>query len=110
MSIQSVNSPRVPAGTRNQHSGQVSPTASSTPSTAAIQNIGFRQRNCFGQQGIFFHRGKIVSKETPESDPRQRTDWGSNKQTDEPWKGNPEKEQRNDAQPDLERWQKSSTH
>jgi len=36
---------------------------------------------------------------------------GSNKQTDEPWNGVPEKEQRNgDAKPDLEQWQETSTH
>ena len=53
-----------------------------------------------------------MSKETPKTDSRDRADRGSNKQTDEPWKGNPEKEQRNsdDAKPDLERWQESSTH
>jgi hypothetical protein len=52
-----------------------------------------------------------MSKETPKTDPRQRTDQGSHKQTDEPWKGNPEKEQNNgDAKIDLEKWQKSSTH
>jgi hypothetical protein len=52
-----------------------------------------------------------MSKETPETDPRQRTDQGSHKQTDKPWKGNPEKEQRNDdVKPDLEKWQESSTH
>jgi hypothetical protein len=52
-----------------------------------------------------------MSKETPKTDPRKRTDVGSNKQTDEPWKGNPEKEQRNgDAKPDLEQWQETSTH
>jgi hypothetical protein len=33
-----------------------------------------------------------MSKETPKTDPRQRTDWSSNKQTDKPWEGNPEKE------------------
>jgi hypothetical protein len=33
-------------------------------------------------------------KETPKDDPRERTDWGSDAQTDKPWKGNPEKEQR----------------
>ena len=37
-----------------------------------------------------------MSKETPNDDPRQRTDWGSKSQTDKPWKGNPEKEQRSD--------------
>ena len=52
-----------------------------------------------------------MSKETPKDDPRQRTDGGSHSQTDKPWKGNPEKEQRNDdTRIDLEKWQKSSTH
>jgi hypothetical protein len=52
-----------------------------------------------------------MSKETPKTDPRERTDRGSLKQTDKPWKGNPEKEQRNDDfKPDLEKWQESSTH
>jgi hypothetical protein len=56
-----------------------------------------------------------MSKETPKTDPRERTDWGSPKQTDKSWKGNPEKdpekEQRNgDVKPDLEKWQESSTH
>jgi len=37
---------------------------------------------------------KLVSKETPLDDPRQQTDQGSHSQTDKPWKGNPEKEQR----------------
>jgi hypothetical protein len=49
-----------------------------------------------------------MSKETPFDDPRQQTDWGSHKQTDKPWKGNPEKEQRPSGQkPDLEKWQES---
>ena len=52
-----------------------------------------------------------MSKETPKDDPRQRTDEGSHAQTKQPWKGNPEKEQRNDgAEIDLEEWHKSSTH
>jgi hypothetical protein len=60
---------------------------------------------------VCFTELTIMSKETPTSDPRQRTDWGSTKQTDKPWKGNPEKEQRNDdTKPDLEKWQESSTH
>jgi hypothetical protein len=51
-------------------------------------------------------------RETPLDDPRQRTDWPNTKQTDEPWKGNPEKEQLNPNRPDidLEKWQESSTH
>jgi hypothetical protein len=52
-----------------------------------------------------------MSKETPKSDPRQQTDKGSFKQTDEPWKGNPEKEQRSHVdKDDLERWHESTTH
>jgi hypothetical protein len=53
-----------------------------------------------------------MSKETPkDEDHRHRTDQGSHAQTDKPWKGNPEKEQRNDgATIDLEKWQKSGTH
>jgi hypothetical protein len=52
-----------------------------------------------------------MSKETPKDDPRQRNDEGSMKQTDQPWKGNPEKEQRSGAKKsDLERWQRSDTH
>jgi hypothetical protein len=52
-----------------------------------------------------------MSNETPKDDPRQQTDQGSHKQTDEPWKGDPEKEQGNDgADLDLEKWHKSSNH
>jgi hypothetical protein len=35
-----------------------------------------------------------MSKDTPADDPRQKTDGGSLKQTDKPWKGPPEKEQK----------------
>jgi hypothetical protein len=51
-------------------------------------------------------------RETPKDDPRQQTDWKTTKQTDEPWKGNPEKDQLDPdrPKPDLERWQKSNTH
>ena len=52
-----------------------------------------------------------MSKETPTAEPRQRSVRGSHSQTDKPWKGNPEKEQRDDdAELDLEKWQKSNTH
>jgi len=45
-----------------------------------------------------------MSKEKPTDDPRQQTDWRSHKQTDKPWKGNPEKEQRpGPSKPDLEK-------
>jgi hypothetical protein len=51
-----------------------------------------------------------MSKEKPTDDPRQQTDWGSHKQTDRPWKGNPEKEQRpGSAKPDL-KWHETNTH
>jgi hypothetical protein len=52
-----------------------------------------------------------MSKETPKDDPRQQSDHASHKQTDKPWKGNPEKEQRNDdAKIDLEKWHETKTH
>lgn len=52
-----------------------------------------------------------MSKANPNDDPRQRTDWGSSKQTDEPWKGSPEKEQKpSAAEIDLEKWQDTKTH
>jgi hypothetical protein len=38
---------------------------------------------------IFISWGYDMSKETPKTDPRERTDWGTSKQTDKPWKGNP---------------------
>jgi hypothetical protein len=52
-----------------------------------------------------------MSQETPKDDPRKQTDKGTFKQTDEPWKGNPEKEQRSHVEKDdLERWQKTNTN
>jgi len=52
-----------------------------------------------------------MSKETPQDDPRKQSDWASSKQTDKPWQGNPEKDQKpGDTRPDLEKWQKSDTH
>jgi hypothetical protein len=52
-----------------------------------------------------------MSKETPKDDPRQHSDEGSLKQTDKPWKGNPEKEQQNDdTKIDLEKWHRTKTH
>jgi hypothetical protein len=53
----------------------------------------------------------IMSQEKPNGDPRQRTDWKSSKQTDEPWKGPVEKEQKpTEAKPDLEKWHDTNTH
>jgi hypothetical protein len=51
-----------------------------------------------------------MSKETPKDDPRQQTDWKNTKQTDKPWKGPTEKEQRNESAPDLEKWHETNTH
>ena len=52
-----------------------------------------------------------MSKETPKGGPRQKTDWGSHKQTDKPWKGNPEKEQQSDTKKsDPDKWQETNTH
>jgi len=52
-----------------------------------------------------------MSKEQPTDDPRQQNDWGLRTQTDKPWKGNPEKEQRSGGgKPDLERLHESKTH
>jgi len=52
-----------------------------------------------------------MSKETPKDDPRDRTDPASPKQTDQPWKGNPEKDQRSGAaKSDPDKWQETNMH
>ena len=52
-----------------------------------------------------------MSKETPKDESHQQSDHSSHKQTDKPWKGNPEKEQRSDdAKIDLEKWHETKTH
>jgi hypothetical protein len=51
-----------------------------------------------------------MSKETPKDDRRQQSDHASHKQTDKPWEGNPQKEQRNDdAKIDREKWHETKT-
>nr|AWM06186.1 hypothetical protein CIT39_06825 [Bradyrhizobium symbiodeficiens] len=58
-----------------------------------------------------FKEGKAMSKERPNDDPRHQSDWGSHRQTDKPWEGNPEKEQGSDEhKPDLEKWHETKTH
>jgi hypothetical protein len=53
----------------------------------------------------------LMSKESPQDDPRQRTDDGSHSQTEKPWKGNPEKEQRSGTKKtDPDKWQETNTH
>ena len=52
-----------------------------------------------------------MSNGTPKDGRGERTDQGSPKQTDTPWKGNPEKEQQSGTKksdPDL--WQETNTH
>jgi hypothetical protein len=53
-----------------------------------------------------------VPRETPLDDPRQKTDWPNTKQSDEPWRGNPETGQLSPdrPKPDLEKGQESNTH
>lgn len=45
-----------------------------------------------------------MSKESPKDDPRKESDPETFKQTEEPWKGNPEKEQPQGSKHDLEKW------
>lgn len=53
----------------------------------------------------------MTRKKPASPDPGERSDQGSHAQTQEPWKGNPEKEQRSgDKKHDLEKWQESDTH
>jgi hypothetical protein len=49
-------------------------------------------------------------REDPNDDPREKSDWPNTKQTDQPWKGLPERDQRNESDIDLEKWQRSKTH
>ncbi|SED12735.1 hypothetical protein [Bradyrhizobium erythrophlei] len=52
----------------------------------------------------------VMNKKPVTEDSGRSSDWGSHAQTDKPWKGNPEKEQRSkDEQPDLEKWHESNT-
>ncbi len=53
-----------------------------------------------------------MSKETPKDDPQEQSDWETTRQTDQPWKGIPEKEQfRTDRpKPDLEKWKDTNAH
>ncbi len=53
-----------------------------------------------------------MSREKPNTDPREKIDKKSFKQTDEPWKQPVEKEQGSKTveKPDLERWHETKTH
>lgn len=48
-----------------------------------------------------------MSKEKPTDDLRDRTDWGSHKQTDKPWKGN---QRSGTKKSDPDKWQETNTH
>jgi hypothetical protein len=39
--------------------------------------------------------------ENPDDDPRMENDWPTSRQTDKPWKGNPEKDQISPDRPDI---------
>jgi hypothetical protein len=52
-----------------------------------------------------------MSEEHPADAHRRRTDLGGHSQTDQPWKGNPEKEQKpGTKKPDPDQWQETNTH
>jgi hypothetical protein len=51
-----------------------------------------------------------MSKEMPKDDARQATDGKNTKQTDKPWKGPTENEQKSGEKPDLDKWQETDTH
>jgi hypothetical protein len=62
------------------------------------------EQNCDAQGGC-------MKKKPVTPDRGERSDWGSHAQTREPWKGNPEKEQRSgEEKPDLEKWHETNTH
>ena len=61
--------------------------------------------------GVAVREVAPMSKENPNDDPRQKTDAKSMKQTDEPWKGPVEKDQKpGNSKPDLEKWRDTNTH
>jgi len=47
----------------------------------------FEEPRSRSQLNLFNGGGIPMSKETPKDDPRQKSDQGSHKQTDKPWKG-----------------------
>jgi hypothetical protein len=63
--------------------------------------------------GLLLLGGKFTKQGNTESGPARAVRLGlaQVKQTDQPWKGNPEKEQRNgDEKLDLEKWHETNTH
>jgi hypothetical protein len=52
-----------------------------------------------------------MSKQAPKDDSVPQSGAGSHAQTNEPWKGNPEKEQRSGTKKsDPDKWQETNTH
>jgi hypothetical protein len=51
-----------------------------------------------------------TAAQIPRADPRETLDHDTFKQTEEPWKGNPESEQPQGVKHDLEKWNRTSTH
>ncbi len=74
--------------------------------------VAFKSAERLRRRMFAFTRRNRMAKRKPVTPvPGERSDWGSHAQTKEPWKGNPEKEQRpGDKKPDLEKWQESDTH
>jgi hypothetical protein len=61
--------------------------------------------------GLFIDRTLMERSMTKETDARDRSDEPNTKQTNEPWKGVPEKEQAPTKKgPDLEKWNDTNTH
>jgi hypothetical protein len=95
----------------HSHALRGRPAGSTHHTNSNATEPGFKPDLCnsLRGRGTLFGGGAFVSmeeipmsKETPKTDPRERSARGSLRQTDKPWKGNPEKEQKNDdAKPDL---------
>jgi hypothetical protein len=52
-----------------------------------------------------------MSEQKPNDGPRERSDWKNTRQTDKPWNGPVEKEQKpGGPAPDLEKWHETNTH
>jgi hypothetical protein len=54
--------------------------------------------------------GGAVRRETEPHDVARENASKPMKQSDEPWKGPSEPDQKNQTKPDLEKWQESNTH
>lgn len=75
-------------------------------------HVAFKSTERLRRQMLALSRRYRMSKKKPFTpDPGEASDWGSHSQTQEPWKGNPEKEQRSgEKKHDLEKWRESDTH